>query len=62
MKIETVLLAGQHVQPWGILVDGLLDCDIPRCNYEKAAAFFALMKYPGSTVHTTKSPEHYSNL
>lgn len=61
MKIETVLLAGQHTHPWGILVDNLLDTDIPQCKYEKAAVLFALVKYPGETVYSTESPEHYSN-
>lgn len=61
MKIETVCLAGQHSQPWGVLVDGLLDTNIPRCQFEKAAVFMALLSYPGCTVHTTQSPEHYSN-
>jgi len=62
MKIETVCLAGQHSRPWGILVDGMLDCDIPTCRFEKAAAFLALMKYPTCVVHSTDSPEHYSNI
>lgn len=61
MKIETVCLAGQHSRPWGILIDGKLDCDIPRCAYENGAVFQALLKYPNEVVYTTKSPEHYSN-
>lgn len=60
-KIETVCLAGQHSQPWSVLVDGLLDADLPRCQFEKAAVFLTLIKYPGCTVHTTKSAKHYSN-
>ncbi len=62
MKIETICLPGQHTNPWGIIVDDMLDVDIPLCKHEKAAALYALVKYPGATVYTTSSPEHYSNI
>jgi hypothetical protein len=59
MKVETVMLAGQ-VRPWGILVDGRLDCDLGQHQREGSAALLGANKY-GVKVLTTADPEHYSN-
>jgi len=58
MKIETVKLAGYS--QWGILVNGMLDCDIPLSNTEKEASILGAEAYPNDEVITSADSRHYS--
>lgn len=58
MKVETFVDPSGN---WGILVDGMMDCDIPWFNKEYDLVVYAVLAYPGCTVITTEHPDHYSN-
>lgn len=46
---------------WGILVDRLVNCDIPYARTEQGAVENCLKVYPWACVITTDYPQHYSN-
>ena len=61
LKLETCKLAGQL--GWYVLVDEMLDCDIPQFRTEEEARILAGRAYPGAKpCLTTANPDHFSNL
>lgn len=59
-KIETFKCATGA--GWGILYDGLMDCDVPYAPTEAKAVDNAVTEgYPRRLIVTTASPEHYSS-
>lgn len=58
-KVETFKCATGS--GWGILVDGMMDCDIPYSPTEREAFWKGSEAYPTEKVLTTADLAHYSN-
>ena len=58
-KIETFKCATGS--GWGILVDGMMDCDIAYSRTEREAFWLGSEAYPDEKVLTTADMDHYSN-